>query len=320
MNLEVYLQNSNDGTIYNISDITEEIQVSDSIDGEASKLTTILQQDPNNILQLSNGSIISFIVDGKGFFFGYVFKMGTDADNNYKITAYDQLRYFKNNDIMTTKNQTASNIFANICQNNNMKYYIKTPTSYVPEPYVHDKKTLYTIVKRGMDLASIYDKKKYFIKDNFGTLTWSELQAEKTNVILGDNSLVNSYTYEKSIDSDVYNQVKMYRDNETTGKRDIWIVKDSNNIKKWGLLQFLEKADDNDNSAQVKQKAENYLKKYNAEVETLKMQSDGIIELTAGKGIKFELAKLNISKWMWIKNSTHTFTKYSHTMELEVEV
>ena len=112
----------------------------------------------------------------------------------------------------------------------------------------------------------------------------------------------------------------MYRDNETTGKRDIWIVKDSNNIKKWGLLQFLEKADDNDNSAQVKQKAENYLKKYNAEVETLKMQSDGIIELTAGKGIKFELAKLNISKWMWIKNSTHTFTKYSHTMELEVEV
>ena len=40
------------------------------------------------------------------------------------------------------------------------------------------------------------------------------------------------YTYEKSIDKDVYNQVKLYRDNEKTGKRDVWIVKDSNNIKK----------------------------------------------------------------------------------------
>ena len=266
------------------------------------------------------GSIISFIVDGKGFFFGYIFKVGTDADNNYKITAYDQLRYFKNNDIMTTKNQTASDIFAMVCRNYNIKYNIKVPTYFVPEAYVHDKKTLYAIIKRGMDLASIYDKKKYFVKDNFGTLTWSELEAEKTNIILGDNSLVNSYTYEKSIDNNVYNQVKIYRDNETTGKRDIWIVKDSNNMKRWGLLQYLEKADDDANSAQVRQSAENYLKRYNKETETLKLQADGILELTAGKGIKFEMNKLNISRWMWIKNSTHTFTKYSHTMELEVEI
>ena len=320
MNLELYLQNSNDGTIYNISEIAEEIEISDNIDGEASKLTTILQQDPNNILKISNGSIISFIVDGKGFFFGYVFKVGTDADNNYKITAYDQLRYFKNNDIMTTQNQTASNIFATICSSNNMKYNIKAPTSYIPEPYVHDKKTYYAIVKRGMNLASLYDNKRYFIRDDFGTLTWSELGLEKTNIILGDNSLIYSYTYEKSIDSDVYNQIKMYRDNEETGKRDIWIVKDSDNMKRWGLLQYLEKADNDANAEQVRQSAENYLKKYNKEKETLKMEADGIIELRAGRGIKFELEKLGFSKWMWIINSKHRFTKYQHTMELEVEV
>lgn len=320
MKLELYLQNSNDGQIYDISSISEEIQVSDSIDGEASSLTCVLQKDPNNLLKVSNGSIVSFIVDGKGFFFGYVFKIGTDAEENYQITCYDQMRYLKNNDVYVTSNMTASNIFKKICEDKDLRYKIKAATKYVPKAYLHDNKTLYNIIKRGMDLASLNDKKTYFIRDYFGTLTWDELGLEKTNVVLGDKSLINSYKYEKSIDNDVYNQVKMYRDNETTGKRDVWIVKDSNNIKRWGLLQFLEQADDDANSSQVKETAQNYLKKYNAEAETLSLEADGIIELIAGSGIKFELAREGINKWMWIKTSKHTFTKDTHTMELELEV
>ena len=220
--------------------------------------------------------------------------MGTDADQNYQITAYDQMRYLKNSDVYVTKNQTSSDIFKKICEDTGLKYKIKVPTYYKPDAY--------------------------FIKDDFGTLTWSEFQEEKTNIQLGDGSLVNSYTYEKSIDQDVYNQVKLYRDNESTGKRDVWIVKDSDNIKRWGLLQYLKKADDNDNASKIKEQANNYLKRYNAEVETLKLESDGIIELTAGRGIKFVLKREGIDKWMWIKSATHKFTKYSHTMELEVEV
>lgn len=320
MKLELYVQNSNTGKVYDISDISEQIEVSSSLGGEAGKLTCLLQKDPNGLLQLANGSRISFIVDGKGFFFGYIFTIGTDADQNYKITAYDQMRYLKNNDVYVTKNQTSSDIFKKICEDKGMKYKIKTPTKYKPEAYVHDNKTLYTIIQRGMNLASLYDKKQYFIRDDFGTLVWSELGEEKTNVQLGDKSLVTSYTYEKSIDKDVYNQVKLYRDNEKTGKRDVWIVKDSNNIKKWGLLQYLEKADDNDNSSQVREMAKNYLKKYNAEVETLKLEADGIIELVAGRGIKFVLKREGIDKWMWIKSATHKFTKYSHIMELEVAI
>lgn len=333
MKLELYLQNSNTGKVYDISQISEEISVYSTIEGEAGKLTCLLQKDPNNILEISNGSIISFIVDGKGFFFGYVFKMGTDADENYQITAYDQMRYLKNNDIYVTRNQTASNIFKKICQDKGLKYKIKVPTKYIPEAYLHDNKTLYNIIERGMNLASIYDKKRYFIKDNFGTLTWSELQEEKTNIQLGDSSLVNSYTYEKSIDQDVYNQIKLYRDQKTTakskngsekktktGKREVWIVKDSNNIKRWGLLQLLKKVDDNDNEAKIKEQAKNYLTAKNREVETLKLEADGIIELVAGRGIKFVLKREGIDKWMWIKSATHKFTKYSHTMELEVEI
>lgn len=320
MKLELYLQNSNTGKIYDISDIAEQIEVYSSLGGEAGKLTCLLQKDPNNLLQVANGSRVSFLVNGKGFFFGYIFKIGTDADENYQITAYDQMRYLKNSDVYVTKNQTASDIFKKICKDKGLKYKIKVATKYKPDACLHDGKTLYAIIEKGMNLASLYDKKKYFIRDDFGTIVWSELGAEKTNIQLGDSSYVNSYTYEKSIDQDVYNQVKLYRDNEKSGKRDVWIVKDSDNIKKWGLLQFLKKADESDNASKIKEQAKNYLKKYNAEVETLKMEADGIVDVVAGRGIKFVLAREKINKWMWVKSATHRFTKYSHTMELEVEI
>lgn len=333
MKLELYLQNSNSGTVYDISNIATDIQVTQTLDGEAGKLTATLKKDPNNLLQIANGSIISFIVDNKGFFFGYVFKISTDDSGDYKITCYDQLRYMKYSDVLATSGLTASDIFAKICQDYGLRYQIKVPTSYVPEAYLHDNKTLYAIVKRGKDLASLNDNAQYFIRDDFGTLVWSELSYEKTNVQLGEGSALTGYDYEKSIDGDTYNQIKLYRDETTkqttskgstktvkTGKRQVWLVKDSDNIKRWGTLQFLKKVDDNLNSAQVRQLAENYIKAKNKETETLKLEALGIPELRVGRGIKFVLPKENIDKWMWITSCIHKFTKYEHKMTLEVEV
>ena len=320
MKLELYLQNSNTGEVYDISNVAEQVEIAQTLDGDAGKLTCTLQKDPNNILKIANGSLISFIVDKKGFFFGYVFKIGTDANQNYEITAYDQMRYLKNSDVYTTGNMTASDIFKKICNDYGLRYEVKVPSYYVPDTYVHDNKTLYNIINRGLQLADINEKAQYFIADRFGTLTWSEFSYEKTNVQLGGGSMLTSYTYEKSIDEDTYNQIKMYRDNKDSGKRDIWLVKDSNNIKRWGTLQLLKKADDDTNAAQVRETAENYLKVKNRETETLKLEAEGIPELVVGRGIKFVLPSEGIDKWMWIKSSTHTFTKYKHTMDLEVEV
>ena len=324
MNLLLQIQNSIDGTTYDISDIAQQIQVSQSLDGEAGKLTTILQKDPNNIIdnmqKIANGSFVHFAVDGQTFFCGYVFKIGTDADGNYKITCYDLIRYLKNSEIYTFKNMTASDIFEKICKDYELKYEIKVPTKYIPEPYQYEAKSLYTIIKRGMDLASINDQKQYFIVDRNGVLTWSELEAEVTNIQLGDGSVVTSFTYEKSIDDDTYNSIKLYRNNETSGKVDTWIVKDSDSIKQWGTLQLMKKADDEANSAQIRETATNYLKIKNRETETLKIQAEGILELTAGKGIRVTIPRENIDKWMWIKSCTHSFTKYEHTMDLEVSI
>lgn len=318
MKLNLYLQNSSTGTIYDISDLATTIKVTKNIEGNAGQLTVTLQKDPNNLLQVANGSIISFIADGKGIFFGYIFKIGVDAQKTYKITAYDQLRYFKNSEVYVTKDLTASEIFAKVCYDNELKYLVKTPSSYIPSAYLHDNKTLYEICNRGRKLANIYEKKQFYITDEFGILTWSELRSEFTNVILGEKSLLTDYQYEKGIDDDTYNQIKIYRENQDTGKRDVWIAKDSNNIKKWGKLQLLEKAEDNDTTASIQERLLNYLKVKNREQETLKLNALGVNELQAGKGFTFILDSENISQKMWIVSSTHNYNKHTHTMELEV--
>ena len=320
MDLKVYLQNSNNGKVFDISEICTTITVTKNIEGNAGKLDVLLQKDPNDLLQVSNGSIISFIKDGKGIFYGFVFTIGTDSKETYKITAYDQMRYLKNEEVYVTKDLTASQIFEKICYDKQLRYQVKVPSNYVPSAYLHDKKSLYEIINRGRKQANIYEGQQFYITDEFGTLVWSELGHEKTNVILGDASLLTDYKYEKTIDKETFNQVKMYRDNKTSGKRDVWLAKDSNNIKRWGELQLLAKADDNDTPAMIQDTVQKYLKLRNRETETLKLNAIGIDELTAGKGFKFILEREGISQDMWIINSNHKYNKNNHTMELEVYI
>ena len=73
-------------------------------------------------------------------------------------------------------------------------------------------------------------------------------------------------------------------------------------------------------SAEINERGLNYLKVYNRETKTLKINSLGIDELVAGKGFRFKLDRENISEDMWIVSSTHYYEKDSHTMELEVYI
>ena len=318
MDLKLYLQNSNNGVIYDVSELATDIEVTKNIDGNAGKLTVLLQKDPRDLLPISNGSIVSFICDKVGIFYGYVFTIGTDATATYKLTAYDQMRYLKNEEVYVTQNLTSSQIFEKVCQDNQLRYAVKVPSGYVPSAFLHDKKSLFEIINRGIKMANVYENRQFFITDEFGTLTWSELSVEKTNLIIGEQSLLTDYQYERTIDKETYNQIKIYRENSESGKRDIWIAKDSDNIKRWGKLQLLEKADDNDTPAMIQDTIQKYLKLKNREVETLKLNALGVNGLTAGKGFKFVLDRENIHQDMWIVSSTHKYNKDTHTMELEV--
>ena len=60
------------------------------------------------------GDPVKLTVDGADMFYGFVFTKSRSGNTPYRIevTAYDQLRYFKNKDTYTCLNKTASEIVA----------------------------------------------------------------------------------------------------------------------------------------------------------------------------------------------------------------
>lgn len=307
------------GKTYDISSLVGGIQYTTVLSGQPGKLTFTLQQDPKGILNIQNGSVIQFIRNDEGIFYGYVFTMGTDATDVYKIICYDQLRYLKNEETIYTSGKTVSGVFEELCKLHGIRNYkVVTPTNFICPGYLHDKKSLYQILEHQIQQADINDKKLYFIRDNFGVLEFNEIGNCKTNVVIGDKSLLTSYQYEISIDKDTYNQIKIIKDNKDTKKREVYTEKDSTTQKRWGLLQKLIKANENQNEAQIKQFAANILKLSNRETRTLKLSALGVQGLYAGSGFTVNIPKLNTKQDMWVASATHNFRKDFHSMDLEV--
>jgi ribosomal protein L22 len=133
--------------------------------------------------------------------------------------------------------------------------------------------------------------------------------------------------YETSIDKDVYNQVKLYKDNKTTGKRELYIVNDTINggktLKAWGLLQFTEKLKENLTFSQIENRALAYLKYYNSVKRKLKLTSLGVPTVRAGSIFRCKiqaLGDISVDSYLLVTESVHKFYDSYTEMELTTEV
>ena len=52
---------------------------------------------PSNFINGENVMKTTLYVNGHKFFYGYIFKIKPEKEGTVEILAYDQLRYFKNN-------------------------------------------------------------------------------------------------------------------------------------------------------------------------------------------------------------------------------
>ena len=325
MKIELLVQNIDSGEILDISDLTKSINWSTYLTDQPGKLT-FEYVDPEDRVKVTEGSIISFKVDDKGVFFGYIFKVGINQRDSVSITAYDQMRYLKNKDTYVIIGNTSSQLFERICKDYKLRYLVKDNSGYTLPSSIEDSSALYDILQKGLDRTLVNTGNWFTIRDNFGTLEFQSLNRLKTNIFIGDASRLSSYEFESSIDTDTYNQVKLVKENKTTSKRELYIVKDSSNIAKWGILQYFENMDESANAAQIKTRAETILNLKNRKTKTLKLSEVmGSLEVFAGSGIILGINKLvsrgiPINKYFIVVSANHTFTNDKHKMDLELQV
>lgn len=273
----------------------------------------------DDLLQFSEGDTVQANWNGTNFFYGYVFKKKRDKNSTIDITAYDQLRYLKNKDIYIFVNTKAGDALKRIADDFQLQYENIADTKYIIPKYRGSNDTLIDIIQTMLDITMQNTKKIYVLYDNFGKLTLSDIEDLKLNLLI-DNESAENYSYESSIDKDTYNQIKLYYDNKDTGKRDVWISKDSANMKRWGILQMT-KSINPKKPINFNEMADSLLLQHNRIRRTLPIKNAfGDLRVRAGSifYLNLDLGDIKFTKPVITESVKHKFTNNLHLMDLSI--
>lgn len=281
--------------------------------GTPGKLTFEAKYDKN--FKIVEGNPVLIFVDGKKFFYGFIFSRDMSRDGFVQYTAYDQLRYLKNKETLIYKNKSADQIVKIIAERFHLQCGKLADTAYKMSA-IEDDSTLFDMIQNALDNTLMVKNEVYVLYDEAGKMSLKNISSMKVNDCLVDDETGEDYAYKTSIDNNVYNQIKLIYENTETAAYDYYITKDTNSINKWGVLQYLEKIS-NPDVGKLKSRA--YLKLYNKKARNLTISGViGNTKVRAGSLIPvlLTLADIKVANYMMVEKVTHTFNNRQHTMDL----
>nr|DAG26649.1 MAG TPA: 43 kDa tail protein [Caudoviricetes sp.] len=319
MTVELIIAEKRTGKIWNASNATTNITYETNRTGSPGTLKfTVLK---SGTLSFVEGDIVRFNVDGQLIFYGWVFTKSKDRWGEIDVTCYDRMRYLKANASYSFYGQTAGDIIKQIAEDFQLETADIADTGFAIPSLIETDQSCLDIIQGVVEQTLLNTGKLYIFYDNGDGLCLQLAEDMKSNIMIGDKSLVLDYTYKTDIDEQTYNSVKIAMANEETGKADVYVARDTDNIARWGLLQLYQKVDNDSNSAQLKAQAEATLSYYNRRLRTLKVSSLGVLGLRAGQMILMQIENLgdiNLNQWLLIEKITHTFENDKHTMDIEL--
>ena len=251
----------------------------------------------DTIKNITEGNAVRLKKDDNNIFFGFIFSKKTDKDKVVTITAYDQLRYFKNKDTYVYENKTAGELVKMLANDFRMQTGTIENTGFKIASRVEENTTLF---------------------DDFGKVTLKNIASMVLDCLI-DEETAENYDYKSTIDEETYNQIKLTRENEKTGKRDVYMAKDSSKINEWGVLQYYDTLQDGENG---QTKANALLELYNKKQRNRSIKNMiGDVRVRAGCMIpvKLDLGDVQLLKLMLVEKCTHTFNESEHFMDLTLK-
>lgn len=321
--LEMLLDNKN-GKVWDISKIVTDITWKTNRFGQPGSLEfTLIKGAPHyqsKDFQYSNGDIIRFRYQDHNVFYGYIFNIESGLDENVKILAYDQIRYLTASDTYVFANVTATEVIRKIASDFNLQTGTLADSGYRIPTMVEDGVPLLDIIEKTIVYTLWHTNQHFVFYDDFGALTLRNVEDMLVDFYLGDGSLLYNFNSKVSIDNDTYNQIKLYRDNKDTGRREVYMARDSANIAKWGMLQLYQSVDENKNEAQIKELLEQLSTLKNRETKTLSIEALGDIRLRAGCYVPIVVSEFEVNQPFLVNECQHRFDGAEHTMSIELKV
>lgn len=268
--------------------------------------------------KITEGNPVLLVVNGTKMFYGFVFARKKGKDGWYSYTVYDQLRYLKNKDTIVFRKKRADQYIRMIAKRFNLQCGKLANTGYVIKKRIEDESELFDMIQTALDDTMMTKNKLYVLYDEVGKLRLKNVSSMKVNDCLIDEETGRDYSYTSTIDSDVYNQIKLVYENTKKGSREVFMMKDNSNINKWGVLQYLEKIDDPD-IGKLKSKA--LLTLYNKKVRHLSISNViGNVKVRAGSlvPVVLNLDDIKVANYMIVDKVTHIFNNNEYIMDLNV--
>lgn len=264
---------------------------------------------------IQEGDPVRLTVCGKDVFYGFIFDKSRGKNPTIDIVAYDQLRYLKNKDTITTEQKKASELLQMIAQDQRLRLGDIVDTGYVIPTIVEDNQSYFEMINNALDETLVQTGKLHVLYDDFGKLTLKNIEDMKLDVLI-DGETAEDYSYSSSINERTSNKIKLAFNNSKTGKRDIFIAQDPDHMNEWGVLQHFEVVD---TDAGAVAKVDGLLKLYNEKSRRLtikKALGDPRVRAGCSLPVSLNLGDLTVSNYMICQRVKHTFSKEEHTMDL----
>lgn len=309
---ELILKIQNGGTIYH--PVTEDsITWETERKGVPGRLTFTVLKDSG--LNFQEGNQVSLAVDGRDVFYGFVFTKKRNKEGKISVTAYDQLRYFKNKTSTQYKNMRADEVLAMLAKDFQLDTGQLVNTGYTIPDRDEDNKTLFDILQYALDETNYVSGQMFILYDDFGKLTLRNIGDMRLDLLI-NKDMAEDFDYQSSIDSDTYNQILLQYDNQETGTRELYEAQSGDNINRWGLLRYYEKLN---NPEDGKRKADGLLSLYNRKTRILSVSKvKGDIRARGGSliPVSSDLGDVVANTYMVAEKVKHTLSGDTHFMDI----
>lgn len=284
----------------------------------------------DSVLNFTEGDRVQFSVNDTVVFLGFVFEKSHSKDNVISVTAYDQLRYFKNKECYAANKKTANEILEELCTSYGLTYADGKngmANTALKISWLFDEKTLADIVDFSLGYTTLFGSGHPVFEcyDDAGKIKISNCNSpDMTLDIILDGDTVGDYDYTTSIDKNTYDMVKIVREAPADNNRSTMVktgeVQDKEHIQQWGRLQYLIKADSN-NMTPIEQ-AKRYLSLHDAKTREIHLRGCiGDVRVRGGSKVYVNLnfGDIKVSNYLFVNGVTHTFEQNLHLMDIDLD-